>query len=360
MWLGLERGTDAKKIWYATMTTEFSEKQLQQFQALLAPLAARLSHVDARLSDIDKQQGGLWETSVRQSVQNQVGHSFSKEFAVVSLQHLAKLVCRSTGWSYGSDAVDICRVAEKLANAVLTDAVAESLLRGVFEALVESADGKGTFADVGRRLQADPWFDEAGRLDTAALGRSLPAFAEEESKHLKNKLQKVHRCLALKEGITNSKTHFKSTCLALSSVIQAVCSGRMAHLLTCRSAGVLLALYAAEPSKYDLRNSFSFSDLTQKMPCLQLQLDVRGKVTMINNKVTIEVGEIKRNLKQYKEAKLQLVQRAKVLQWAMSTVVDQHLEFVLIGHLFVPRGKPDDNIPDNEIAGSVSTFTHQL
>ena len=83
---------------------------------------------------------------------------------------------------------------------------------------------------------------------------------------------------------------------------------------------------------------------------------------MINNKVTIEVGEIKRKFKQYREAKQQLVQKAKLLQWAITTVAhhDQPLEFVLIGHLFVPSGKTDDNIPDNEIADDVSIFVHQL
>ena len=34
---------------------------------------------------------------------------------LASLQHLAKLLCRSTGWVYGSDPLDVCRVAEKLA-----------------------------------------------------------------------------------------------------------------------------------------------------------------------------------------------------------------------------------------------------
>ncbi|DBB04093.1 TPA: hypothetical protein ACH3X1_013145 [Trebouxia sp. C0004] len=122
----------------------------------------------------------------------------------------------------------------------------------------------------------------------------------------------------------------------------------------------MLALYAADPTKYRMEHATSFKDLTHSLPFLQLQMDVHGKITMINNKVTIEAGEIKQNLKQYREAKHQLVKRAKLLQWAMDAVVDRTLEFVLIGHLFVPRGKPDDNIPDNEIADAVSIFVHQL
>ena len=47
------------------------------------------------------------------------------------------------------------------------------------------------------------------------------------------------------------------------------------------------------------------------------------------------------------------------MQWAMDAVVDRTLEFVLIGHLFVPRGKPD-NIPDNEIAAAMSIFVHHM
>ena len=122
----------------------------------------------------------------------------------------------------------------------------------------------------------------------------------------------------------------------------------------------MLALYAAESSKYLLQDSTSFKDLARSLSFLQLQIDVRGKVTMINNKVTIEVGQIKRNLKKYKEAKQQLLQRAKLLQWAISAVMDQPIEFVSIGHLFVPRSKPDDCIPDNEVADAVSIFIHQL
>ena len=151
------------------------------------------------------------------------------------------------------------------------------------------------------------------------------------------------------------------TCFCVwARLTQSVCSGQVLHLLTCRSAGVMLALYAADPTKYRMEHATSFKELTHSLPFLQLQMDVRGKITMINNKVTIEVGEINRNLKQYREAKHQLLQRAKLLQWAMDAVADRTLGFVLIGHLFVPRRKPDDNIPDNEIADAVSIFVHQL
>ena len=40
--------------------------------------------------------------------------------------------------------------------------------------------------------------------------------------------------------------------------------------------------------------------------------------------------------------------------------MDQPLDFVLIGRLFVPRGRPDDDIPDNEIADAVGIFVDQL
>ncbi len=231
----------------------FSEEQLKQFQALLKPLDARLSVLNARLSDIVKQQGDLWGTSVRQSVQHQFGHSFSKEFTIASLQHLAKLICRSVGWPFGSDAVDICRVSEKLASWLLEHGAADRLLQSVFEALVNSTDGKDTFSELGEQLKEDPWFDDAGNLDKSALGRSLPAFDEEGRKHIKSKLQKVHRLVSEDQKGIDLGNSMQSTGLYEGArLIQFVCPGQVSHLLTCRSAGVMLALYAAEPAKYRL------------------------------------------------------------------------------------------------------------
>ena len=68
----------------------------------------------------------------------------------------------------------------------------------------------------------------------------------------------------------------------------------------------------------------------------QLQMDIRGRITMINNKVTIEVATLNQNLKQYIGAKHQLLQTAKVTQWA----IIHTLECILITnrHLFVVVG----------------------
>lgn len=102
----------------------FSQEQLKQFQALLQLLGARLS-------DIVKQQGEMRETSVRQFMRDQFGHSFSKEFTIASLQHLAKIICRSVGWPFASDAVDICRVSEQLASRLLEHRAADNFLQSI-------------------------------------------------------------------------------------------------------------------------------------------------------------------------------------------------------------------------------------
>ena len=60
----------------------------------------------------------------------------------------------------------------------------------------------------------------------------------------------------------------------------------------------MLALYAAEAAKYRLEHSTPFKGFTHSLPSPQLQMDVRGKITMINDGVTIEVGEVKQTLKQ--------------------------------------------------------------
>ena len=57
-------------------------------------------------------------------------------------------------------------------------------------------------------------------------------------------------------------------------------------------------------------------------------MDVHGKITVINSKAR----KSKQNLKQYREAKQQLLQRAKLLEWAVDAVVDLPLDSVLIWH----------------------------
>ena len=206
-----------------------------------------------------------------------------------------------------------------------------------------------------------PWFNKAESLDTAALGRSLRALAgkEREKELIKSKLQKLHRALNFTEEEGESE-HAPCCFGPTLNDLSCAYAGQISHLLTCRSAGMMLALYAAQPSQYDVSSLTSFKQLAQNLPFLQSQFDVRGRTVMIKNQVTIEVGEIKRNINQYKAAKHQLVQRIKLLQWAVIIAVDTPLEFVLIGHFFVPRGKPDDTIPDNDVADDVSIFTHQL
>ena len=340
---------------------KFSSEQLEQLQSLFAPVHAKLGDLDKKVCDLDRQVGGLVETSVGHSVRTHFGHSFSKKFTVVSLQHLAKLLCRSTGWSYGNTPTDVCRVAEKLARQLSSQQVAETLLQDVFTALVQSSDGQDSFAVAGKQLQANPWFDNSGNLNVAALGRSLPYFPEEGRKQegIKIKMQKLHRFLSIvdEEGKSKHGPDCSSQLLKTNTCFHAE---RIIHMSTCRSVGVMLALFAAQPLEFNADVATTFEELAQNLPSLQLHIDVRGKVVMIKNQVTIEVGEIKRNSKQYKEAKHQLIQRVKLLQWAMTTAVNAPLEFVLIGHLFIQRGQPDDTFPNNEVADDVSTFTHQM
>lgn len=326
----------------------FSTEQIAQLKALLEPL-------HSRLDDIDKQQGTLWETSVRKSVESQYGLSFSKEYSILSLQHLAKLLCRSTGWSEGTDPVDVCRTAEKLASRLLSEHTAEHLLRCIWESLSTAADVHEDFGRVGQAVASDPWFDEEGKLSVPALGRCLSLLVEEDARHVKSKLEKLH-LLARQSTEGNAELLSReaeirdlSLCGGMTTT-DCVCAGKVAHLLTCRSVGIMLALYQSDALAYPVQTSASFKDLKTSLPFLQLQMDVRGKLTIIGQQVTIEVGEIKRNLRQYRIAKQQLQQRAKLLRWAVGAALDGPHSFVLIGHLFVPRGQAEKGVPDNEIA----------
>lgn len=313
------------------------ERSLQQSQrSLQQRLDQSLQALHKRFDELDQQQGGLWESALRQSVATQFGSSFSKEFSIVSLQHLAKMLCRGAGWPKGDTPRDVCFFAEKLAQRLLADSSAQQLLRHICDSLTAAAGGKDEFASLGQHVKLKPWFNEDGNVSIPALGTSLGLLQGEEATHVKRKLEK------------------------LVQLERQPAEGRVEHLVACQSAGVMLAMYQSDPAAYPVQAAASFKDLKDSLPFLQLQFDIRGKLTIIDKHVTIEIGEIKRNVKQYGYAKLQLRRRARLLQWAVEAALGSGYSFVLIGHLFVPRGQSGRGVPSNEISDAVSIFTHQL
>lgn len=359
-----------------------SETLLERLNALFDTKLADLENrLDKRFGDLSKQQGDLWETTIRQSVQWQFGHNFSKEFTILSIQHLAKLICRSTGWELGSTVVDVYDVTRKLATTIVKGHFADKLVREVFQALTSVKNGQHVFAELGREIADDPWIDKDGQLDLKAYGRSLSKMGADNNKHrdiIKSKMVKLHEFLDMQKskGKQTSSvdmrqddsrcfaTHIKTCTSKPLKLTDSCCHAELSevimHLLTCRSVGVMLALYASS-DHLKIEESASYQDLAERLPFLQLQVDVRGKINIIDNQVTIEVGEIKRNAKQYQKGKKQLLQRARLLKWAIKSVVDKkNLQFVLIGHLFIPRNKIPDEVQNSEMEEEVSIFTHKL
>ena len=53
----------------------------------------------------------MWESTRMKGILTQYGESFAKGYSIDSLQLLAKLVCKSGGWSDDSDPLGICEVA---------------------------------------------------------------------------------------------------------------------------------------------------------------------------------------------------------------------------------------------------------
>lgn len=169
-----------------------SQRSLQQsHQSLQQRLDQSLQALHKRFDELDQQQGGLWESALRQSVATQFGSSFPKEFSIVSLQHLAKMLCRGAGWPKGDTPRDICFFAEKLAQRLLADSSAQQLLRHICDSLTAAAGGKDEFASLGQHVKLKPWFNEDGNVSIPALGTSLGLLQGEEATHVKRKLEKL-------------------------------------------------------------------------------------------------------------------------------------------------------------------------
>ena len=111
------------------------------------------------------------------------------------------------------------------------------------------------------------------------------------------------------------------------------------YLLLRRSPGVMLALYASELDAYLQEVLRNFKDID--LPSQRLQMDVRGKTTIFQDQVTVEVGEMERDTKEFQKAKQQPRQRALLMQWALSAASTNLKKFLLIRHVFVPRSEKD-------------------
>ena len=171
----------------------FSDAQMKQLQGLLQPLQTLYGKVEA----MDKDIGNIWESTLRKGIIAQYGKSFAKEYSIDSLQHVAKLVCKSGGWSEGSDPLGVCEVASKLAKRLLEAEEAAKLLRALWDQLCAAAPAGGTFRTFCKTVTCGEgsWFMD-GELQVRALGRSL-ALAEGK---LKGKLEKLHKLLEMEES----------------------------------------------------------------------------------------------------------------------------------------------------------------
>ncbi|KAK9812086.1 hypothetical protein WJX73_005001 [Symbiochloris irregularis] len=318
----------------------FSEEQMGQFHHMLKPSFTAFS---SQLEDIKSQQKEAWEQSFRSSIAAQWGRPFSKDFRIFSLQHLAKFACKSAGWPAGSDPVDVTRVAQKLATRLLTDRVAEGLLRSVWLGLSRTgAANRDQLTSLRARATLDPWFDENGGIATAALRRSLSELAFED----------------VLDDVARQQVRSKLERLLL--LLEVSSEGGDGNLTHRGSAGVMLALFASNPAalNQNLASPTTYDELNERLPCLQLELDVRGTLKLVSDNVMIEAATMQRSLTQYQTAKVELQQRARLLQWVIGAALDGPHNFALAGHLFVPKSA--GYAPGIDDCDGVNILTHWL
>ena len=178
------------------LDTNFDEK-LEPVKQKLSELEVKLSELEVGIGRLDR--GALWETHNRAAVKEQFGQSFSKEYTVSSLQHLATRVCSASGWAGDKVPATTYGTAHKLAEALNETKAAEQLLRSLFSSLqAVPEDAEQSFLGWSRQVtQLDPWFRADGSLDRSAMGRSLSLIPEDK---LQRKLGLLHFLLGERPG----------------------------------------------------------------------------------------------------------------------------------------------------------------
>jgi hypothetical protein len=111
----------------------------------------------------------------------------------------------------------------------------------------------------------------------------------------------------------------------------------------------MLSLWASNPKKYK-----SNASIWMVLPPMEVELDVRGGVFLAQGTACIRVGEIKSSCgsSSRSKSKLQKVERALLIKWAVKFLHSSDQKVTLCGHKFYPKSDTEDSAwkPDDQIA----------
>jgi hypothetical protein len=137
---------------------------------------------------------------------------------------------------------------------------------------------------------------------------------------------KNNKSSALKEKLTRLCNY-----LAMTEAKQ-----RVRHLIQGGSAGIMLLQWAAYHRDIDARS------IWMVLPSLELELDVKGSISVVEPSAYINVGEIKTKLpSSNSKAWSQIERRAKVYSWGVQNLSMSPLQVTAVGHIFVNK---DENV----------------
>jgi len=138
------------------------------------------------------------------------------------------------------------------------------------------------------------------------------------------------------------------------------------NLDSCDSAGILLlsALadggedvwnYSVEGQRKWIEENCNVFDYKEEIEC-----DLTPSVSVVEKHATIVVGEIKKSIQRYSEAKAGMIYMAKLLHLGLWVVIGGPLESVVkSGHIFVLEADADDQRLSGKLDKGISIFVHK-
>jgi len=324
-----------------------TKDELKEVKEVTTNVSAELKGLSTKVEKI----GVIWENQTRLAVSRQFGESFSKSMKVKSMIDAVNLVLKNDGTIEPSARLDKTFEASHAVSKYIED---KNVMLRYFNTIVNEwieNDKTNQARDEFDRLKDKIYYVNPVQKEEIVAkndnGRNVKSVEERFGLIADGvgRLIGVIDKLKLSESDLIERKHpvnesFRSKVNIIKSDLEHL-QKNPARLTKCESSGIILLTFEALSKFADSSKGISLSDVLKRtrhkyycnLPS-DLEIDVRGSISMAQKHCTISVGEIKSNPDDIATAKSQLFTQLMFMKLIVSMLYKQVDTWVLKGFIF--------------------------
>ena len=361
-------------------------------QDFLETITSGFKDVNKRLARLELSSANINEKLLRPEISKMFGENFSKQYTVNSLQGLVQLLSEANGLVMDREPSAIYFAARKISQDLAVKGIAKQLLSDFYDVISSNIlDSFESQTHSGESEQRNENFviSEGDAIEvreenihksfcTAVVSR----FQQLDAVNDRNQriLDAFTRPLALLQFPTKQKNRIHP--LAFKLKLKLLCKlltlpildQKVKFLLKCNGPGIMIAQYTEskhipvmiphqnEPSNVNQSGEIKsqLKPIWRFLPPLELELDLKGSVTVIGKSALVEVAEIKSSSAKSRKGKGQLKSRAFVMRWALQQLCLEISEVTLAGRVLINNSDVSVAEQNYVDASGMSIFVHPM